>query len=78
MSNEIDLNLRTALSKLFNAGITEEQLKDVDVVILTEGFGDAEQDVLDAQDATTFSKLLKQNNVRCANSYVEISLKLTT
>jgi hypothetical protein len=69
MSNKIDLNLRTALNQLFNAGITEEQLKDVDVVVLPEAFGDVGQDLLDAQDAITFSKLLKQNNVRCANSY---------
>jgi hypothetical protein len=77
MSNTIDLNLSVALGKLFKAGITEEQLKDVDMIVLPEGFGESGQEPMDAQDAITFSKLLKQNNVKCANSY-DLGLDIPT
>lgn len=64
----MDLDLQVSLSKLFAAGIKEEQINGLDVIILPENFN-GDQDVFDGQDAITLSKLLKQQNIRCANSF---------
>ena len=64
----MDLDLQVSLSKLFAAGIKEEQLDGLDVIILPENFYGG-QDAFDGQDAITLSKLLKHENIKCANSY---------
>jgi hypothetical protein len=64
----MDLDLQVSLSKLFAAGIKEEQINGLDVIILPENFN-GDQDVFDGQDAITLSKLLKQQNIKCANSF---------
>lgn len=68
----MELELTVALKKYISAGVSEEQLAKYDVMILPENLEylkSSTDQVNDAQDAIRISKLLKQANVNCANSY---------
>ena len=65
------------LRRLWNYGIKEEQLQDLDIVILPENFDSPDGDFYDAQDAITVSKLLKSKGIKCANSF-DLGLEIPT
>ncbi len=75
----MNLELQFALKKYLSAGITEIQLEEYDVLMLPEDF-DADggkNNPVDGQDAITISKLLKQANINCANSY-DLNMEVPT
>ena len=73
----MDLDLQVSLSSLLTSGISEEQIEALDVIVLPENFGKNKKSLFDGQDAITLSKLLKQQNLKCANSY-DLNLETPT
>lgn len=74
----MDLHKKMALSNLWEIGIEEKQIENLDVLLLPENHGSADtKNLFDSQDAITFGKLLKKEGVKCANSY-DLGLDLPT
>lgn len=73
----MDLNRKIALSNLLVAGITEAEISKFDVLVLPENMDSPTQELYDAQDSITLSKLLKNAGIQCANSY-DLNLRLPT
>ena len=67
MSKIIELDLKSVL----RFGLTYEQINTYDILCLPENLTNAtnKEDLFDATDSITLSKLLKANGVLCANSY---------
>ena len=66
-----------ALRDLWNLGIEEDSIKDLDIIILPENYDDDKDSMYDSQDSITISKLLKSEGIVCANSY-DLNLNLPT
>ncbi len=73
----MDLHKKMALKDLWNLGIEEDLIKGLDIIILPENYDENRDNLYDAQDSITISKLLKEEGVSCANSY-DLNLDLPT
>lgn len=73
----MELYKKTSLSQLWSAGISEQQIEGLDILILPENANANIDEQFDAQDSITLSKLLKQKGIKCANSY-DLGLELST
>ncbi len=74
----MDIDKMVTLGNLLRAGIKEEQLEGLDIILLPENFtGGTADSHYDAQDAVNLSKMLKLEGVKCANSY-DLGLDLPT
>lgn len=73
----MDLSTKLSLNELWAMGVTEAQLKELDVLILPENLGATAENLYDAQDSITLSKMLKEAGIPCANSY-DLNLDLPT
>lgn len=67
----------TAFTKLTELGITDEQIGLYDIIILPENTEGGLDEMRDAQDGITLSKLLKAEGLKCANSF-DLNLNVPT
>jgi len=65
-----------ALRGLHAAGVKNDQIKDLDIILLPEN-ADSTEELYDAQDTISLSKLLKAEGIKCANSY-DLGLDIPT
>jgi hypothetical protein len=65
------------LKGLRAAGISNNQIEGLDMLLLPENADSSSDELYDAQDTITLSKVLKSEGVKCANSY-DLGLDIST